>query len=177
MTSNSATTVTLPKNTKFELANDTSYLFYTTDDTTLVQNTTSANNYEASDVMLVEGRPASFQFTVDVNDPTQRFIIPNANASFSHITVAVQESAAANTRTSFVQPTNLALVNEANAIFLVSEAYNGFPELTFGNGVIGKKLVHGNIIHVDYYISRGAGGNGIRGPFRINDPSFSGPVV
>ena len=77
MTSSSATSVTLPKNTKFELANDTSYLFYTTDDTTLIQNTTTANNYEASDVLLVEGRPGSFQFTVDVNDPTQRFIIPN----------------------------------------------------------------------------------------------------
>ena len=174
MTSSSATSVTLPKNTKFELTNDTSYLFYTTDDTALLQNTTTANNYEASDVLLVEGRPATFQFTVDVNDPTQRFIIPNANASFSHISVVVQESASANTRTTFVQPTNVALVNDANAIFLVSEAYNGYPELTFGNGVVGKKLVHGNIVLVDYYISRGAAGNGIRGPFTINDSSFSG---
>ena len=174
MTSSSATSVTLPKNTKFELANDTSYLFYTVDDTALLQNTTTANNYEASDVLLVEGRPATYQFTVDVNDPTQRFIIPNANASFSHIGVVVQESATANTRTTFLQPTNLALVNDANAIFLVSEAYSGYPELTFGNGVVGKKLVHGNIVLVDYYISRGAAGNGIRGPFTINDSSFSG---
>ena len=174
MTSSSATSVTLPKNTRFELANNTSYLFYTTDDTTLLQNTTTANNYEASDVLLVEGRPATYQFTVDVNDPTQRFIIPNANASFSHIEVVVQESATANTRTTFLQPTNLALVNDANAIFLVSEAYSGYPELTFGNGVVGKKLVHGNIVLVDYYISRGAAGNGIRGPFTINDSSFSG---
>ena len=174
MTSSSATSVTLSKNTKFELNDDTSYLFYTVDDTALLQNTTTANNYEASDVLLVEGRPADYQFTVDVNDPTQRFIIPNANADFSHISVVVQESASANTRTTFLQPTNVALVNEANAIFLVSEAYNGYPELTFGNGVIGKKLVHGNIVLVDYYISRGAAGNGIRGPFIINDSSFSG---
>ena len=174
MTSSSATSVTLPKNTRFELANNTSYLFYTVDDTALLQNTTTANNYEASDVLLVEGRPATYQFTVDVNDPTQRFIIPNANASFSHIGVVVQESATANTRTTFLQPTNLALVNDANAIFLVSEAYSGYPELTFGNGVVGKKLVHGNIVLVDYYISRGAAGNGIRGPFTINDSSFSG---
>ena len=174
MTSSSATSVTLPKNTRFELANNTSYLFYAVDDTALLQNTTTANNYEASDVLLVEGRPATYQFTVDVNDPTQRFIIPNANASFSHIGVVVQESATANTRTTFLQPTNLALVNDANAIFLVSEAYSGYPELTFGNGVVGKKLVHGNIVLVDYYISRGAAGNGIRGPFTINDSSFSG---
>ena len=174
MTSSSATSVTLPNNTKFELANDTSYLFYTTDDTTLLQNTTTANNYEASDVLLVEGRPAKQQFTVDVNNPTQRFIIPNANADFSHISVVVQESATANTRTTFLQPTNVALVDGANAVFLVSEAYSGYPELTFGNDVVGKKLVHGNIVLVDYYISRGAAGNGIRGPFTINDPSFSG---
>jgi hypothetical protein len=85
----------------------------------------------------------------------------------------VQESATANTRTTFVQPTNLALVDGANAVFLVSEAYNGHPELTFGNDVVGKKLVHGNIVLVDYYISRGDAGNGIRGPFTINDPSFT----
>ena len=176
MSNSSATSVTLPKNTKFELANDTNYLFYTVGDTSLLQNTSPgyANNYEASNVLLVEGRPASYQFTVDTNDPTQRFIIPNANADFSHINVVVQESAAANTRTTFVQPTNLSLVNGANAIFLVSEAYNGYPELTFGNDVIGKKLVNGNIVLVDYYISRGAAGNGIRGPFRINDTSIAG---
>ena len=176
MSTTSATSVTLPKNTKFELANDTSYVFYTTQDTALLQNTTSANNYEASAVELVEGRPATYQFTVDVNDPTQRFVLPNANADFSHINVVVQESAAANTRTTFVQPTSLGLVNNANAIFLVSEAYNGYPELTFGNGVVGKKLQHGNIVIADYYISRGANGNGIRGPFRINDTSINGLV-
>ena len=176
MSTTSATSVTLPKNTKFELANDTSYVFYTTQDTALLQNTTSANNYEASAVELVEGRPATYQFTVDVNDPTQRFVLPNANADFSHINVVVQESAAANTRTTFVQPTSLGLVNNANAIFLVSEAYNGYPELTFGNDVIGKKLQDGNIVIVDYYISRGANGNGIRGPFRINDTSINGLV-
>jgi hypothetical protein len=178
MTSSTATSVTLPKNTKFELTNDTSYLFYAVGDTPLLQNTTTgyANNYEASGVLLVEGRPASQQFTVDVNDPTQRFILPNANADFSHITVVVQESAAANTRTTFLQPTSIALVNNANAIFLVSEAYSGYPELTFGNGVIGKKLVHGNIVLVDYYISRGDDGNGIHGPFRINDTSIAGLV-
>lgn len=176
MSTTSATSVTLPKNTKFELANDTSYVFYTTQDTALLQNTTSANNYEASAVELVEGRPATYQFTVDVNDPTQRFVLPNANADFSHINVVVQESASANTRTTFVQPTSLGLVNNANAIFLVSEAYNGYPELTFGNGVVGKKLQHGNIVIADYYISRGANGNGIRGPFRINDTSINGLV-
>lgn len=176
MSTTSATSVTLPKNTKFELANDTSYVFYTTQDTALVQNTSSANNYEASAVELVEGRPATFQFTVDVNDPTQRFVLPNANADFSHISVVVQESLAANTRTTFVQPTSLALVNNANAIFLVSEAYSGYPELTFGNNVVGKKLQHGNIVIANYYISRGADGNGIRGPFRINDSSISGLV-
>ena len=176
MSTTSATSVTLPKNTKFELANDTSYVVYTTQDTALLQNTTSANNYEASAVELVEGRPATYQFTVDVNDPTQRFVLPNANADFSHINVVVQESAAANTRTTFVQPTSLGLVNNANAIFLVSEAYNGYPELTFGNGVVGKKLQHGNIVIADYYISRGANGNGIRGPFRINDTSINGLV-
>jgi hypothetical protein len=165
------TTITLPKNTQFVLQSNSSVTFYNLADAQLTQNTT-ANAYEASNITLIEGRPAQYRFTVDTNDPTQRFIIPNANVDFAHLTVSVQTSATVNTTTAFEEASDLLLANSTSPIYLVSEAYDGYPELTFGNGVIGKALDNGNIIVVDYYISSGAAGNSVRGPFRINDTTI-----
>lgn len=165
------TTITLPKNTQFVLQSNSSVTFYNLADTQLTQNT-SANTYDATNVTLLEGRPAQYRFTVNTNDPTQRFIIPNANVDFAHMTVSVQTSATVNTITAFEEASDLLLANSTSPIYLVSEAYNGYPELRFGNGVIGKALENGNIVIVDYYISSGAAGNSVRGPFRINDTTI-----
>ena len=175
MSNTAPETITLPRKTKFELQSNTQYQFYTVDDWTLSQNASSLN-YEASGIELVEGRPATYQFTVDFNDPTQRFIIPNANVDFSHIHVEVQDSASSNTRTLFTEASNLVSIGNTDPIFLVHEVYNGYPELVFGNDVVGRALSQGNIIHVDYFISRGENGNGIRGPFRVNDTSVDGLI-
>lgn len=172
MANSAPATVTVPKNTQFVLSTNTQYTFYNTADTELTQNASSANTYEATGVTLVEGRPARFRFTVDANDPTQRFIVPNANVDFGRIEVVVQDSATSNVQTVFTEATNLLLANSTTPIFLVHEAHSGYPELKFGNGVLGKALEDGNVIIADYYVSRGAGGNNIRGPFRINDTNI-----
>ena len=169
MSNNAPATITLPKNTQFALQSNTQFTFYNVEDAELIQNTSNTFIYATSNVTLVEGRTAQYRFTVDTNDPTQRFIIPNANVDFSRLTVRVQVSPTVNTTTSFTEASNLLLANSTSNIFLVSEAYDGYPELKFGNGIIGKALENGNIVIVDYYISRGAAGNNIRGPFRIND--------
>jgi hypothetical protein len=143
-----------------------SFAFYNLDDTTLTQNT-STLLYEAPDVPLVEGQPLDYRFTVDLTDPTQRFIIPNANIDFTTVTVRVQAAIGSNVITTFVRNTNYLAIGPTDPAFFVQEAYNGFPQLTFGNGVVGKALEHGNIIIASYYVSRGTAGNRIIGPFNI----------
>jgi len=169
-------TITLPKNTQFVLQSNTSATFYNVADSELTQNT-SDSTYQGTDITLVEGIAAQYRFTVDLNNTTQRFIIPNANADFSRVSVTVQTSATVNTTTTFTEATNLLLANSTSNIFLVSEAYGGFAELKFGNDVIGASLENSNIVIVDYYISSGAAGNNIRGPFSIDDTSIAGLVT
>lgn len=176
MSSNTAAYVTLPKNTKFELQSNTAYTFYTVDDYTLTQNTANGFYYETTGVTLVEGTPATYSFTVDTNNPTQRFIIPNANVDFGHITVEVLDSAGSSTSTTFYEATNLVTANAGDPIFILQETYNGYPELKFGNTIVGRPLETGNVVRVSYYISRGTDGNNIRGPFRINDTTIPGLV-
>jgi len=169
----SPSTITLPKNTQFVLQANSQYTFYNLDDAELTQNA-STLAYEGANITLVEGRPAQYRFIVDTNDPSQRFIIPNANADFSRMTVQVFDSITGNTSTLFTEASNLLLANSTSKIYLVNEAYDGYPELKFGNDVIGQALRNGNLVVVDYYVSRGTDGNNIRGPFRINDTAIAG---
>lgn len=174
MSNTASSAVTLPQNTKFELTTNTAFSFYTTTNVTLTQNTANTELYDASGVELVEGSPTTYRFVVDTNNPTQRFIIPSANVDFNHFTVRVQDTAASSANTLFVRASDLITPSATDSIYLVQETYNGYPEFKFGNGIVGVALVSGNIITVDYYVSRGAQGNNIRGPFRIVGTPISG---
>lgn len=170
-----ANTVTLPLRSQFSLLANTAYTFWNTQDVVLTKNT-STLLYEASDVELVEGTPLVYRFTVDTTNPTQRFVIPNANVDYTTIQVQVQDSADSNVVTNYNRIENYLTVSPTEPIFAVQETYNGFPELKFGNDVVGKALNDGNIIIVNYYISRGTTGNNIRGPFNIVSANIAGFV-
>lgn len=171
----SAGQVTLPKNTQFTLAANASYSFYNVEDATLLQNT-STFLYEGTDVPLVEGRPLQYRFTVNTNDPTQRFVIPNANVDYKTITVQVQASASSNVTQVFNHQDNFIIITGTDRVFFVQESYNAFPELKFGNGTVGAALENGNIIIVNYYVTQGTVGNNIRGPFTLVAANIGGFV-
>jgi hypothetical protein len=176
MSSNTAATVTIPKNTRFELQSNTSYAFYNVDDLSLTQNIANTYLYDTTNATLVEGQPATYSFVVDTNNPSQRYIIPNANVDFRHMNVRVQDSSTSNVITQFVETGNLVLPSNTDPIYVLQESYNGYPELKFGNDIVGKALKNGNIVLVDYYISRGVEGNSIRGPFLIASNTINGLV-
>jgi hypothetical protein len=171
----SAGQITLPKNTQFALTANAAYAFYNVADSVLLQNTTSLL-YEGSDIQLVEGRPLQYRFTVNLTDPTQRFIIPNANVDYKTITVKVQASISSNVTQVFSHEDNFLTITGTDRVFFVQESYNAFPELKFGNDTVGVSLDDGNIIIADYYVTRGADGNNIRGPFTIASANVGGFV-
>lgn len=167
MSQNLATTVTLPRNSRFELTTNTDIVFVNPSSVTLRPSTANTFIYEASNVELIEGVPSTYRFVVDTNNPTQRFIIPSANVDFKHFSVVVQDSTTNLTQTVFKPATSHLTPTKNDPIYFVQEAYNGYPEFKFGNGIVGRPLSHGNIITVEYYVSRGADGNDVRGPFRL----------
>jgi len=159
-------TTTLPKLTQFSLSANGAFTFYTLSDITLTRNLTT-NLYEAANVEIVEGKPLTYRFTVDLSNPLQKFVIPNANIDYTTISVRVQASAGSNSATNYSKATNYLTIANTDPVFFVQESYNGFPELKFGNGVVGKALENGNIIIADYLVSRGEAANNLRGPFTV----------
>jgi hypothetical protein len=175
LTATSALAITLPKKTQFQLLANTDISFYTLQDTAFVANSVTGF-FDATGMELVEGTPLSYQFTVDLTNPSQRFIIPNANIDYKTVAVRVKASASSNTLTNFQAADNFLTIEPTDPVFFVQESFQGFPELKFGNGVVGLPLEQGNVVLVDYFISRGPAGNGIRGPFKMVNPVLNGFV-
>ena len=167
-----ASTITLPRLTQFVLSANNGFTFYNSEDETLVANTDSGY-YENQSVLLIEGRPLEYRWTV-TTDPTQRFSIPNANIDYSTIYVTVQATESSNVHTVFSRASNLLTIGADDSVFFVQEGSDGFPEIKFGNDVMGVALDAGNVITAEYFISSGVVGNNIRGPFTIPDANISG---
>jgi hypothetical protein len=175
LTSSSAQTITLPKQTQFTLQANNAFTFYSLSDTELTVNNTSGL-YETSELELVEGRPLQYRFTVDLTNPSQRFVLPNANVDYTTVSVTVQDSVNSNTTTQFSRAGDLLTIGPTDPVFFVQEAYDGLAELKFGNGVVGLPLVQGNVIIVSYYVSRGEDANNLRGPFVVTSANVAGFV-
>lgn len=175
MSDTSAGLITLPQTTQFSLLSNSAISFYNVQDETLSLNV-SSGLYEAADIELVEGAPQTYRFVVDTNNPNQQFVIPNANVDYNTITLQVQQSLASNVVANWIRATNFLTIGPTDPAFFVEESFNAYPELKFGNGVVGKPLDNGNVVIANYFISKGEAGNNIRGPFQINTANVAGFV-
>lgn len=162
--SGSPNAVTIPKNTEFSSTIDGETFTFVTPTTTTVS--ANSGSYVATNVKIVEGTPLSFNYTVDLTT-SQQFILPNANVDVSSLSVTVQESASNNANSIYSRANNLFAVTANSTVFYLEENSDGFYELKFGNGILGKGLKNGNIIQTEYRICNSDKPNGAN--------TFSGP--
>ena len=120
---------------------------------------------------VYEGNFVVNNFTVDLNNPRQRFILDNPNIDIDSIEVFVRDTQASNIKRSFKISKNLFNINSDSRIFFIQEIEDQRYELIFGDGVFGKKLEDLNYIEVSYNITNGESGNG------ISSFSFSGRII
>jgi len=119
----------------------------------------SANNYTAKSVPVYEGKIINETF---VANTSSRYVLQSSNVDVNSIEVLVQASASNTSTETWKRETTLfGLSNNINAFFVQGyEDYN--YELSFGNGVVGKKLTDGNVIKVTYRATLGDEANGIK---------------
>jgi hypothetical protein len=149
--------LTLPIFTSFlsEAIDGVTYKFVTmnsvTENTNLENNTVTYNN-----LVIKQGEPVTLTFTYDsAANPTAIFELPDTDVDTTTITVSVQQSGS-NTSTQVFTLVDdyLSLDNETTAYFL-QEGNNGFYQIYFGDGILGKALTDGNVITVSYIITSG----------------------
>ena len=110
-------------------------------------------------VELIEGQRLGNSFVVDQATLSGPFVIPNQNIDKSTITVRVQESSTNLTTETYQYYDSILDIDRTSKVFYVDENPYGLHEVRFGDDVISKQLMVGNIVTIEYVISSGAAAN------------------
>jgi hypothetical protein len=120
---------------------------------------------------IYEGAFIVNNFTVDANNPNQKFILENANIDIDSINVFVRDTQSSTIKSSFKLSRNLFNVDLESRVFFIQEIEDQRYELIFGDGIFGKKLDNLNYIEVSYNITNGESGNG------VSSFNFNGRII
>ena len=152
------TSLTLDKGTTFTTSvNNTSYQFVT-NQSYVIQPTAGVYNF--SSVKIYEGTLVTFKYTVDSDDVDQKFVIPSDNADTSTLKVSIQTSASDTTTEVYSLATSLSELNDTSKVYFLQESENERYEIYFGDGILGKKPVDGNLIILEYIVTNKTEANG-----------------
>lgn len=139
---------TLPAGQPFSTKIDNvTYTFYNQEDVSVVR---TGGTYTFNNLELVEGIPLTYKYTVADG---ARYVIPNANVDRSTITVQVQETSTSDIYETYTPSTGLTNATSVTKIYFLKEIDDGLMEITFGDGVLGRKLDNGNVVTINYYVS------------------------
>ena len=154
----SGATVTMAKGTVFTSSiGGTSYQFVTNAETTI---SPLEGVYKFSSVPIFEGTLTTFKYTVDSNDPDQKFIIPNVNADTTTLKVTVQNSSSDTTTQVYTKASGIVGLDTTSKVYFLQESDEGKFEVYFGDGIVGKALTDGNIIILEYIVTNRTAANG-----------------
>jgi len=154
----SPATITIDKNTQFtSTVNGTSYVFCTSNSHTI---TPADGVYTASGVELTQGVPVTFRYTANTANTEQKFLLPNENTDTDSLTVTIQESATDTNTAVYTLATDITTVNSTSNVYFLSEDTSGQFKVEFGDGVLGRKPITGNIVLLAGLVTEGADVNG-----------------
>ena len=158
--------VKIPAYTQFNVTSQgKSYTFYTLEDKTIVWSGSASGTertFSASNLSVTQGSKLSKEFTFTGNK-NQRYILDNPGIDTSTLSVKVRASAGVNSFDTFTKYDGLLALNSTSAYYFVDAVVRKGYEISFGDGVYGKKLSAGNVIMIDYLTSDGNDANGLTG--------------
>jgi hypothetical protein len=152
--------LTLPKNTPFlsENLDGINYGFVATDSSTVA---VSGQQALFSNVTIKQGIVASISYQVDsTTNPTYTFSIPEENVDTTTLLVSVQQSVSNTTYEIFTKASDVLLLTGDSTVYFLQEGVSGLYEINFGDGILGKKLVDGNIVNLSYLSTNGSASAG-----------------
>jgi len=115
--------------------------------------------YNFTDVEIIEGVPLEFVFRVNNPGPAEKYEIPNLDVDTSTLLVTVQNSNTDVTIDTYTEADEALGIDGTSKVYFLEENPGGYYQLVFGDGILGKKLISGNLIKVQYLISRGTSTN------------------
>jgi hypothetical protein len=159
----------LPKYTKMSTSqNGEKFDFLLMDDayfneTVSISLTGSQTEYLRSTgpIVFKEGVVKKYSFINDPSNDLQKFIIPFSRVDSSTLVVKVQPDPSINEETVYKIATNITEITEDSEVYFLEENADGFLEIFFGDGILGRKLPANAVIRIEIFQSRGKEANGI----------------
>jgi len=153
--------IVIERGEKFISSSNNSRFHFTAERAVVV--TPNAEGRFIAEVPLIEGLRLEHRFIFDITQELpERFIIPNETVDTTSVNVRVQESDSSNIIQNFFLNTDINLVDADTPVYFLNEVEGQRYEVWFGDGVLGRPIEDGNIVIVDYVVSRGPEANGIR---------------
>lgn len=114
-------------------------------------------------VELYQGDVRSVSFVAPSGDSSIRYRIPDAAVDTKTIKVQVFDSPSNPNGISDVwaEGSNYTQVGPNTNVYFLQEDFDESFSISFGDGVVGKKLTAGNVITISYIVTKGAEANGL----------------
>ena len=159
--------LTLGRNAKFSTRiTSTENAFFSTRDAVSINRSTDGR-YVFENLELYEGDVTTFRYVV--GDPlSQKFEIPSQLVDTTLIRVYVQDSVSGTLIEEWKNYNTLIDVTASTKAFFVKLNENLNYEIYFGDDVVGKSVVAGNVVIIDYVTTNGPIANGASS-FSFND--------
>ena len=140
--------ITLPALSQFTTSVDgVTYAFYNRSAYTITPD--DNGDYIFQNIPIYEGTPLRHSYqAVD----GARYIIPNTGCDLSTLTVRVQDTTATTGYVYFSLGDNFATIKSDDTVYFVSEIENELYEVYFGDGKVGRAIIPGNMVTLDYFV-------------------------
>jgi hypothetical protein len=162
--------------------NGRNFSFVVLDDNCLLTRRDSQGNLLTNFVLAPNNKLTAYQgvlrqetFAANAIDDGAVYEIFDSNVDTNTLRVFVQDTSTNENLTTYLRYQDFTDIDNTTPIYFINENSNGRYEISFGNGVFGKKLEAGNIIRIDYLVTDGAEANEINTPFNFaNRPEGDG---
>lgn len=144
-------TITIPKHYPISTAIDGRTFTFRTESAHVLKQD-ELGDYIASNVAFYEGRQITEYYTISANN-SQKYKLSNKNIDTRSIELTVRESNTVSTNTSWRKATSLFGEGATSNIFFIAPTSNEKWEIQFGDNIVGRKPIAGNIAEVHYRVA------------------------
>jgi hypothetical protein len=146
-----------------------SYSFVITEDRTVrVNSVTGIAKFD--DVTVYEGNLLTYEYIVDTTTE-QRYLIPNEKVDTELLSVRIKPNIQSTESDKYNLVQNITSIDSSTRSYFLSEDEDRRYRVSFGDGIVGRKLEDGQVIILEYVTTNGIEAN------NIQQFSFTGQVV
>lgn len=137
--------------TQFQTNHD--IIFSTKEELLLYPTESNPTTYVVEEIDIYEGRYTTFKYEYASDNIDQRIVVPDVNADISTLIVTVRPSIGSTESTEYFVNDDINKLTPDSEIYFLNEDSEGYWEIVFGDGILGKNLENGNYITLSYIIS------------------------